>query len=142
MKCIPGPTNKADSLLRLTQQKGQTAETRNVAEEYIRFVAQNTAPRASPIKDIEQESNANDELDEVRHRIATGNWNEVPPEYKAVRNELTELGKLVVRGTRIVIPESLRKRTIGLAHEGHKGIIKAKARLHKKCVVARHRQTD
>ena len=113
----------ADTLFRLTQRKGQAAETRNVAEEYIRFVMQNAAPQAIPIKGIERKSDADDELDEVRPWIATGDWNDGPSQCKAVRNELTVLGKLVVRSTRIVIPESLRKCTIGLAHEGHQGIV-------------------
>ena len=75
---------------------------------------------------------ADDELHEVRQRIATGDWNYGPPEYKAVRNELTVLRKLVVRGTRIVISKLLKKHTTGLAHEGHQGIVKTKARLRTK----------
>ena len=42
------------------------------------------------------------------------------------------LGKLVLRGTRIIMPESLRERTVELAHEGHQGIVKTKARLRTK----------
>ena len=45
-KHIPGPKNIADSLSRLFKKTGSPGE-RNVAEEYIRFVAVNAAPRAS-----------------------------------------------------------------------------------------------
>ena len=35
-----------------------------------------------------------------------------PPQYKAVRNELSILGKLVLRGTRLLIPAKLRDRDL------------------------------
>ena len=42
------------------------------------------------------------------------------------------LGKLVLRGTRIVVPKALRGEVLRLAHEGHQGIVKMKARLRTK----------
>ena len=52
--------------------------------------------------------------------------------YKALSEELWVLGQLVLRGNRIVIPESLWKHTIVLAHEGHQGMTRTKARLREK----------
>ena len=46
-----------------------------------------------------------------------------------MKDELTSLGKLVLRGSRIVIPEKLRQKVIDLAHEGHQEIVKTKERL-------------
>ena len=46
-----------------------------------------------------------------------------------VKDELCVLGKLVLRGTRIVFPKALRGEVLRLAHEGHQGIVKMKARL-------------
>ena len=40
-----------------------------------------------------------------------------------MRFELSAIGKLVLRGTRIVIPESPRDRILKVAHEGHPGIV-------------------
>ena len=37
--------------------------------------------------------------------------------------------QLVMRGTRIVIPQSLRSEVLRLAHEGHQGIMKMKTQL-------------
>ena len=54
------------------------------------------------------------------------------PHYLSVRNELCVLGKLVMRGTRIVIPQSLRSEVLRLAHEGDQGIVKMKNRLRTK----------
>ena len=42
------------------------------------------------------------------------------------------LSKLVLRGTRIVIPKPLPEEVLRLAHKGHRGIVKMKARLRSK----------
>ena len=131
VKYIPGPQNIADPLSRLTM-KMKPEGKRNVAEEYIRFVAENAAPQAISIREIERKSEEDPELTEVRRCVLMNKWDDGPNAYKAVRNELTVLGKLVLRGTRIVMPRELRNQTIELAHEGHLGIVKTKVRLRSK----------
>ena len=42
------------------------------------------------------------------------------------------IGHLVLRGTRIIIPQSLRPRLLALAHEGHLGIVNTKQNLRTK----------
>ena len=56
----------------------------------------------------------------------------MPKSYKLVRYELCTIGKLVMRGNRIIIPRCLRPRVLQLAHEGHQGIVKSKQRLRTK----------
>ena len=51
------------------------------------------------------------------------------PHYLSVKNELCLLGKIVMRRTRIVIPQNLKSEELLLAHEGHQGIVKTKSRL-------------
>ena len=51
---------------------------------------------------------------------------------KALSEELWVLGQLVLRGNRIVMSQSLWKHTIALAHEGHQGMTRTKARLREK----------
>lgn len=133
VRYIPGRTNIADPLSRLTMKCDTvTGCKRNVAEEYIRFVAEKAAPKAVSIREIERESDNDLELADVRHRIEINDWKDAPTGYKVVRNELTTLGKLVLRGTRIVMPQKFRRQTVKLAHEGHQGIVKTKARLRTK----------
>ena len=43
-----------------------------------------------------------------------------------MRGELCAIGKLVLRGTRIVVPKELRSRVLELAHEGYPGIVAMK----------------
>ncbi|XP_046581664.1 uncharacterized protein K02A2.6-like [Haliotis rubra] len=52
--------------------------------------------------------------------------------YVPVRNELSAIGKIVLRGTRILIPKLLRENVLQLAHEGHPGIVRMKQRLRSK----------
>ena len=49
-----------------------------------------------------------------------------------VRQELSVLGKLVIRGTRLEIPKVLQVKVLNLTHEGHQGIVKTKQRLGSK----------
>lgn len=126
----PGPQNIADALSRLTQEISN--ESKNVAEEYIPYVAENAAPRAIPIQEIEEASAEDEEIAMLRKCVQTNDWTVGEPAFKAVRNELTVLGKLVLRGTRLVIPMKLRKQVLDLAHEGHQGIVKTKQRLRTK----------
>ena len=51
-----------------------------------------------------------------------------------IKNELsiTESGSLLLRGTRIAIPQGLQKCAIDLAHASHLGIVKTKALIREK----------
>ena len=130
VKHIPGKENIADSLSRLNGSGGVCKS--DVAEEYIRYVAENAAPIAMSIKEIERESAVDVELAQLRKHIQTGEWDNAPSHYKVVRQELSTLGKLVVRGTRLLIPSKLRKAVLDLGHEGHQGVVKTKQRLRSK----------
>ncbi|KAK3097548.1 hypothetical protein FSP39_010680 [Pinctada imbricata] len=125
----PGVNNIADTLSRLV--KPVSTEPVDDSESYIRLVARENAPRALDIKLIERESAKDEELTEVRYAIKTGKWEKTTcaPIYRAIETELTTVGKLVLRGTRIVIPGTLRKQVLKLAHEGHPGIVSMKQRL-------------
>lgn len=87
---------------------------------------------AIPIQQVEKESSVDPEMSLLRKCVINENWTDIPEGYKSVRFELAVLGQLVLRGTRIVIPQSLRAQVINLAHEGHQGIVKSKQRLRTK----------
>lgn len=46
-----------------------------------------------------------------------------------VRNELTFIGYLVLRGTRIIAYQVLSKKVVSLAYAGHQRVVKTKDRL-------------
>ena len=95
-------------------------------------MAESAAQRAIPIQRIEQESARDLQLAEVRHCIQTNSWDEAPAGYKAVRNELAVLGKLVLGRAWLVMPKTLSRWAVDLAHERHQGIVKTKMRLRSK----------
>ena len=84
-------------------------------------------------RDIERATGVDAELCNVRECILTGDWQNLESKtYLTVRNELTFVGCVILRGTRIVMPKSLRDRVLTLAHEGHPGIVVMKRRLRTK----------
>ena len=97
------------------------------------MIAEESTPVALTARDVEIASEEDAELTSVRHYIQHGNWHECKmPYYTRVKNELYVLRKLVLRGTRIVIPRRLRDGVLHLTHEGHQGIVKMKQRFRSK----------
>ena len=127
---MPSRKNIADALSRLTKIPASD----NSAEDdgYVRAIALHAVPAALRIKEIEQVSAQDSELQALRRCVIEGKWDNAPKQYLPVRNELTFIGHVILRGTRIVIPQALRKRVVSLAHEGHQGVTKTKERLRTK----------
>lgn len=90
-------------------------------------------PAALVPKQVEIASENDPTLQLVRLAIITGDWNRLSGTiYKAVRDELWLIGQTVMRRNRIKMPENLWKQIIVLAHEGHQGMVRTKARLRDK----------
>ena len=54
-----------------------------------------------------------DEVWALMHKsLKAGNWSEAPKAYSLVHDELTYIGQVLSRGTRIVVPGKLRKRVL------------------------------
>jgi len=133
VKYKPGSQNIADSLSRLVKQSTESKSQKDDTEDFIYFVTREAVPNAMTPREIEQASLIDSEMIRLRECIKTGNWTDCPnPAYKTLRDELTCLGRVILRGSRIVIPEKLRQKVIDIAHEGHQGIVKTKERLRTK----------
>ena len=89
-------------------------------------------PAALKIKEIERVSAQDSECQAVRNCLIEGYWDNAPKSYLPVRNELTFIGHVILRGTRIAIPQALCKRVVSLALERHQGVVKTKERLRTK----------
>ena len=59
------------------------------------------------IKDVKEATTQDDELMEVKRAIQSGRFEECKP-YMPIAGELFTSGQLVLRGTRIVLPQKLR----------------------------------
>lgn len=64
--------NVAHALSHLS--KIEKTMTRNAAEEYIRFVASTAVPHMITAEEIKEESAVDEELENLRRCIETGNW--------------------------------------------------------------------
>lgn len=134
VRYIPGSSNIADPMSRLLPEKIQ-AEEKDLcnAENYIRFVANESSPVALSTEVIESESIKDTDLIEIQAALKNNKWHEVSNKaYLPIRHELSALGNLVLRGTRIVLPSSLCDQVLQLGHEGHPGIVVMKQRLRSK----------
>ena len=131
---IAGSKNIADFLSQLFNENViKNAENDNSIDEYVNLIVKYTTPIALITCEIEKTSNADKELRNLRNCILSNDW--LKRDYKSylpVRSELTTIGFIVLRGTRIVIPSKLRKHVLKLAHEGHPGIVMTKKRLRSK----------
>jgi len=109
VKHIPGKQNIADSLSRLMK----VTETDSESDAYVRFVAENATPNALSTRDIERESAVDSELSEVQECLQYNRWKKGENKsYMIVKDDLCVLGKLVLRGNRIVVPANLRERVL------------------------------
>ena len=127
----PKKANIADVLSRLTQVNPKDTSGEEI--DFVMAVAQGSLPVALSAKQVEEVSEKDPEMVSLRQYILSGDWSHCRMSaYLCVRNELCVLGKFVLRGTRTVIPEALRGEVLRLAHEGHQGIVKIKARLRTK----------
>ena len=127
--CFALRDNIADGLSRLKTLPA--SEKCRYDDEHVRMVALQAVPVAIKIQEIESASAGDEELQAVRNCLASGNWEKGPRSFMMVRNELTFIGQVILRGT-VVIPKVLRSRVLELAHEGHQGIVKMKERLRSK----------
>ena len=54
--------------------------------------------------------------------------------FSRIKDELTvsEDSSVILRGSRLIIPMALRQQALGVAHEGHQGLVKIKQLLQEK----------
>ena len=85
------------------------------------------------LNDISMATAQDESLCALKNALRNGaNWND--PKLKLFKQIKHEIAidydhHVLLRGSRIIIPLSLQKQVIKIAHEGHQGIAKTKARL-------------
>ncbi|MEW8548477.1 MAG: DDE-type integrase/transposase/recombinase, partial [Candidatus Thiodiazotropha sp.] len=133
---IKGRTNVADPLSRLVNTCPEKKETgsrlQSQTEDYIRFVAREATPSAITTREVEEASKDDAELSNVRSCLIQEKWDKSCANYIPVKDELCKIGYILLRGSRLVIPEKLRLKCIKLAHQGHLGVVGTKQQLRSK----------
>lgn len=119
-----------------------------MAEEYVNFIIDHTLPKAMTLKMVQEETKKDPTLQEVIRLLDTGLWPNKPCESQdnnpvnyndlralfRLRDELTvnSEANVLLRGTKLVLPTSLRQKAVDLAHTGHSGIVKTKQLIREK----------
>ncbi|XP_044180982.1 uncharacterized protein K02A2.6-like [Acropora millepora] len=107
------------------------AEIRKI-DAYVNFVTVNALPDAVSLQEIQNETLKDKTLQCLSEVLLSQQWQKVSNDvsaFKHVRQELSVANGVILRGTRIVIPETLRNKIVTLAHSGHQGIVKTKCLL-------------
>ena len=126
---IPGKANAADVLSRLPVGSTRNEDTQEI-EDFTYSVASAAVPATLVLKQVETATANDPTLQRVHKAVMTSDWTQLSGTiYKEVKEELWVVGQVVMRGTRIVMSQSLWKQTIMLAHEGHQGMVRTKPRL-------------
>jgi len=134
----PGKDNPADWMSRHPINDTESNDrSQTVADEYINFIIDNTVPKSMTAEEIRAATDADETLQQVIKHVERGDWHKSTADdrmkpYLHLKDELNVQDGILLRGTRIVIPETLRDRTIKLAHEGHQGLVKSKMLLREK----------
>ena len=128
----PGSDNPADYMSRhpIPNSKG-TGHTSQI-DAYVNFVTVNALPDAVSLQEIQNETLKDKTLQCLSEVLLSQQWQKVSNDvsaFKHVRQELSVANGVILRGTRIVIPETLRNKIVTLAHSGHQGIVKTKCLL-------------
>ncbi|KAG1699379.1 hypothetical protein GQR58_005524 [Nymphon striatum] len=92
----------------------------------------NMVPKAMSWVEIKTASERCDEITEVRRALHNSDFGNCMNQYRVLKEELSEIDGILLRGDRIVIPKSLRSRVVAIAHEGHQGVVKTKSLLRTK----------
>ncbi|XP_064631680.1 uncharacterized protein K02A2.6-like [Lineus longissimus] len=117
----------------LSRHPSTPAEEENVAEQYVNFVRQHAVPNAMLMDEIREASRSDQVIQKLHTALQTNSWKDkdlIP--YKPIRAELLSHDDMILRQTRLLIPEKLQQKAIDLAHIGHQGIVKTKRLLRSK----------
>ncbi|XP_011858920.1 PREDICTED: uncharacterized protein K02A2.6-like [Vollenhovia emeryi] len=129
IKYKPGKTNIADPLSRLCKY---SINPQAGNDKYVHQIVEYARPHAIPMSDIGKHSEEDPEICSVKKGIYKNDWDDAVKGYKIFENELCFYGNILLRGSKIVIPQTLRKDVLDAAHEGHPGIVAMKGRLRSK----------
>ena len=133
VKYKPGPTNQADFLSRHPSITSNGQQSK-MADEYVNFIVQHAIPKSMTLDEIREATDKDRVLKALRAAIRLNRWDtDTVKPFRSVKGELSiDVSNIILRGSRIVIPASLHKKAVDLAHVSHQGLEKTKALLREK----------
>ena len=135
----PGHDNPADYLSRHPVTIKPSSREEKVAEEYLNYVVETSTPKAMTAELVATETAQDATIQAVIKALITNNWYTDEGDKStfhalfSCRSELSVHDSgILLKGQRIVLPESLQVRAVQIAHTGHQGIVKTAALLREK----------
>lgn len=128
-----GKSNPSDYLSRYAISKELTSS--QSTENYVNFVTKNNIPDHMSLQEIQEHTKKDHILQLIQLCIENGkNFNNEPElsNFKNIQNELSINNGIILKGCKILLPESLQARAIEIAHSGHLGMVKTKQILRSK----------
>ena len=140
VKYIPGLTNQ---LVNCLSQLGGQKDTTKLPKLHLYQITKQLCTRSDSLNQLRLATQEDDELALLTHTITQG-WpliiKEVPNILQSCwtfREELTVEDSLILKGTRIVIPNKKLEAVLKIIHEGHLGLNKYKNVCKGYCVLTR-----
>ena len=136
IKHIAGKMNIADSFSRLPLKDLDETTSGQIADEYVKFVVETGFMEncALSLSEIDVEIKKDKTLSKLLKVVQTGTWLadlDLKP-FEPYWDEFSVYKNVILRGNRIVVPASLKKRVLKLAHEVYVGIVRTKRLLRTK----------
>ena len=136
----PGKFNASDYLSRHPSKTTKEPKREHrIAEEYVNFLSSHACPKAMTLKQVKEETVKDAGLVKIMKAVQCDEWTNIQSDvdlhaFYNVRDELTVNGdeNLILRKSLLVLPKSLQKWAVELAHGGHQGIFRSKQLLREK----------
>ena len=116
-----GADNIADFLSRIRhEESSNNVLYKNLTNEYWNFIISQAIPKTLSLVEIQEHTKLDNTLNLVVEALKSNKWeSDEVQSYKQIQNELTEHNSILIRENRIVLPQSLRKKAIEIAHQIH-----------------------
>jgi len=134
LRYIPGADNAADFLSRYITNAKPDSNQAQETEQYINMLINHAVPKDLTISEIVEATQADTTIQKVIGNIKAAKWTkeqETVPFYP-LRTQLTTKNDILLKGSQIVMPTTLRDRALEIAHAHHQGIAKTIALLREK----------
>ncbi len=138
LRYCPGSENAADYLSRhaipVASDQEKDSKRRN---DIVHQIIVNTIPKSITLEEMQEATAIDLELGKLAQYIQEGKAREckqdpLTSQFNGVFSELSFIDGLILRGSRIVVPQQLRRRVLDICHEGHLGVVKSKQLLRSK----------
>ena len=125
-----GNENQVADVLSRMPSKDKEPPPWDVPEKVVKIAA--TQMEGLNQKRFEMATKSDEKLQELKNLLPILDARKLPSnlkEFNGVREELSVEGDLILRGDRIVVPQSLRQEILKRSHSGHPGICRLKSKL-------------